>query len=55
MIDAARMGVYLLFGLVMAVQGGFAAFFIYLRKRAREYDMQNMSPRAIEGRESLEP
>jgi uncharacterized membrane protein YidH (DUF202 family) len=55
MIDAARLGVYLLFGLVMALQGAFAVFFIYLRKRAREHDMQSMDPRAVETRESLEP
>lgn len=34
MIDAARLGVWLLLGVTFAVQGGFAAFFIYLRRRA---------------------
>lgn len=34
MIDAARMGVYLLFGLVLAVQLAFATFFLYLRRRS---------------------
>ena len=36
MINAARMGVYLLFGLVLAVQVAFVAFFVYLRKQARQ-------------------
>jgi len=35
MIDAARAGVWLLFGLVAAVQVGFVAFFVYLWRRAR--------------------
>ena len=37
MIDAARMGVWLLFGLVFAMQVAFALFFIYLRRRAKQY------------------
>jgi hypothetical protein len=36
MIDAARLGVYLLFGLVLSIQLAFVAFFLVLRKRARE-------------------
>lgn len=36
MIDAARLGVYLLFGLVLCIQLAFVAFFLVLRKRARE-------------------
>lgn len=36
MIEAARLGVLLLFGLVLAVQLGFVLFFLHLRKRARE-------------------
>lgn len=36
LIDAARMGVYLLFGLVLLVQACFASFFICLWKRARK-------------------
>jgi len=34
MIDAARLGTWLLLGVTFCVQGGFAAFFIYLRRRA---------------------
>ena len=37
MIDAARLGVWLLFGLVFAIQAAFVVFFLYLRRRAREY------------------
>ncbi len=37
MIDAARMGVYLLFGLVLSIQAAFIVFFIYLRRRSRAY------------------
>ena len=35
MIDGARLGVFVLFGLVLAMQIAFATFFIYLRKRSR--------------------
>ena len=37
MIDAARLGVWLLFGLVFAVQAAFVVFFICLRRRAKAY------------------
>jgi hypothetical protein len=35
MIDAARLGMWLLLGVTFAVQGGFIAFFLYLRRQAR--------------------
>ena len=35
MIDAARLGTWLLLGVTLAVQGAFAAFFFYLKRRAR--------------------
>lgn len=35
MVDAARMGVWLLLGVVVAVEGAFAVFFLYLWRRAR--------------------
>jgi hypothetical protein len=35
MIDAARLGVWLLFGLVLAVQAAFVLFFLHLRRRSR--------------------
>ena len=34
MIDAARMGTWLLLGVVLSVQVAFAAFFVYLHRRA---------------------
>ena len=35
MIDGTKLGVLVLLGIVLAVQGGFVAFFLYLRKRAK--------------------
>ena len=35
MIDGARLGVLVMLGILFAVQGGFVAFFLYLRKRAK--------------------
>ena len=35
MIDATRLGVLVLLAVLVAVQGGFVAFFLYLRKRAK--------------------
>lgn len=32
--DGARAGIWLLLGLTLCLQGGFAAFFLYLRRRA---------------------
>ena len=34
-IDGARLGVAVLLAITFAVQGGFVAFFLYLRKRAK--------------------
>lgn len=34
MIDAARMGTWLLLGVVLSIQVAFAAFFVYLHRRA---------------------
>ena len=34
-IDANKIGVLVLLGITLAVQGGFVAFFLYLRKRAK--------------------
>jgi hypothetical protein len=35
MIDGTKLGVMVLLAITLAVQGGFVAFFIYLRKRAK--------------------
>ena len=34
-IDGAKLGVLVMLAILFAVQGGFVAFFLYLRKRAR--------------------
>jgi hypothetical protein len=35
MIDGTRLGIFVLLGITMAVQGAFVGFFLYLRKRAK--------------------
>ena len=35
MIDGAKLGVAVLLGITLVVQGSFAGFFLYLRRRAR--------------------
>lgn len=35
LIDGAKLGVFVLLVITLAVQGGFVAFFLYLRKRAK--------------------
>ena len=35
MIDGAKLGVLVLLAITLAVQGGFLAFFLYLRKQAK--------------------
>jgi hypothetical protein len=34
LIDAARLGIWLLLAVTLGLQGAFAAFFLYLRRRA---------------------
>ena len=44
MIDGTRLGILVLLGITLSVQGGFLAFFLYLRKRARliaDIDLEN--------------
>jgi len=36
LIDGAKLGVLVMLGVLFAVQGAFVAFFLYLRKHARE-------------------
>ncbi len=36
MIDGTKLGVLALLAILLAVQGAFVAFFLYLRKRAKE-------------------
>ena len=35
LIDGTRLGILVLLGITVVVQGGFVAFFLYLRKRAK--------------------
>ena len=35
LIDGAKLGVAVLLGILLVVQGGFVTFFIYLRRRAK--------------------
>ena len=44
MIDAARLGVWLLFGMVLLMQGSFVAFFLYLRRKARQSRKEPIPP-----------
>ena len=44
MIDGAKLGVLVMLAVLLAVQGGFVAFFLYLRKRAKriaDIDLDN--------------
>ena len=44
MIDGAKLGVLVMLAILLAVQGGFVGFFIYLRNRAKriaELDLDN--------------
>jgi hypothetical protein len=43
MIGAARLGVFLLLGVTVAVLGGFAKFFFYLRNRARQAEIDEVA------------
>ena len=44
LIDGAKFGMLVLLGITLAVQGGFVAFFLYLRRRAKQIadiDLEN--------------
>ena len=44
LIDGARLGVLVMLGVLFAVQGAFAGFFLYLRQRAKriaDIDLDN--------------
>ena len=42
MIDGARLGIWLLLGVTVLVQGAFVAFFLYLRRQARRVADQSI-------------
>ena len=43
LISGARLGVFLLLGITVAVLGGFAKFFFYLRNRARQAETDQIA------------
>ena len=43
MVTAARLGVFLLLGVTVAVLGGFTKFFFYLRGRARQAEIDGLA------------
>jgi len=42
LVSAARLGVFLLLAFTVAVLGGFARFFFYLRNRARQTEIEQI-------------
>ena len=42
MVAGARLGVFLLLGITVAVLGAFVAFFLYLRQRARRAELDGI-------------
>ena len=42
LISGARLGIFLLLGVTVAVLGAFAKFFFYLRKRARQAETEQI-------------
>lgn len=42
MASSARLGVFLLLGITVAVLGGFAKFFLYLRHRAQQAEIDGI-------------
>ena len=43
LVTSARLGVFLLLGITLAVLGGFARFFFYLRQRARQAESDGIA------------
>lgn len=43
LVSGARLGVFLLLGITVAVLGGFAKFFFYLRNRARQAETEQIA------------
>lgn len=43
LLTAARLGVFLLLGITVALLGGFAKFFFYLRNRARQAESESIA------------
>ena len=43
LVESARLGVFLLLGVTVAVLGGFVAFIVYLRNRARAFESETIA------------
>ncbi len=43
LLSAARLGVFFLLGITVALLGGFAKFFFYLRNRARQAESETIA------------
>ncbi len=43
LLSAARLGVFFLLGVTVALLGGFAKFFFYLRNRARQAESESIA------------
>jgi heme/copper-type cytochrome/quinol oxidase subunit 2 len=50
MIDAARLGIWFMLGTTVLVQGAFAAFFVYLHRRASRTTHPAPMPQAAGGK-----
>jgi len=48
LVSGARLGVFLLLGVTVAVLGGFAKFFFYLRNRARQAEIEQIDSEWIQ-------
>jgi len=43
LLTSARLGVFLLLGVTVSVLGGFVAFIVYLRNRARQFESETIA------------
>lgn len=44
LVDGTKLGILVMLGITLAVQGGFLAFFLYLRKRAKRVaDLEHLT------------
>ena len=54
MVDGTKLGVLVMLGITLAVQGGFVAFFLYLRKRAKRIADVELDDRVVGAPEVVE-
>lgn len=55
LLTAARLGVFLLLGITLALLGGFARFFFYLRNRARQAESESIASEWAQLQRSASP